>query len=161
HDRQRARNDREAGHDDFIAGLQVEQRHRQLQRNRAIGDGDAMLAAAIGRPLPLELLNVRPRAGDPASSQRLGDELDLAFAQPRLIDGDNFGRGPGAQKRSFPAPPGYGPCLISSSTRSSRTLKPCPPPTAISMSPTPISRVVTSSRPSVYTSTAHRPRRTI
>src|SRR3954467_2965738 len=97
-----------------------------------------MLTTAVGRPGLFELLDVRTCAGDPARGQRLGDELHVARRDHRLVDGN--------QKRSFSAPPGYGPCLISSSTRSCCTRNPWPPPTETMMSPVRIARVATSSR---------------
>src|SRR6266849_10973050 len=100
-----------------------------------------MLATTVGRPARLEGVDLWPGARDPAGAQGVHHRRIVLLGQERLIDRD--------QKRSFSAPPGYGPCLISSKTVSSSTRKPWPPPTAIRMSPTRSSHVVTTRRSSV------------
>ena len=140
----RARDDGERGQDDLVAGLQVEQADGDLQGHAAVRDRDAVRSTAIVRPTRFEGFDVRPGARDPTRPQRLHHRRVVGFGQQRLIHGDD--RGDHAQKRSFSAPPGYGPCLTSSSTVSSRTRKPWPPATAIRMSPARSSRVATTCR---------------
>ena len=88
-DRQRARDDGEGRHDDLVARLQIEQRHRYLQRHRAVGNRDAMPTPAVAGPAILESLDVRPSARDPTSLQGLRHKLQLTRPDPRLIDGDH------------------------------------------------------------------------
>src|SRR5205823_8483574 len=100
-----------------------------------------MLAPAIRRPALLECLDVRSSPRDPSGPQGLHHRREVRLSQQRLINW--------YQNRSLVVvSPRYGPCLISSSTRSSTTRNPCPPLTAITMSPAASSRVPTSRRSS-------------
>ena len=80
----------EGRHNDRVARTDIEGGDGQLQRARAVGDGDAVGAAGGGREPLFELANERPGRRYPAGVDTRVHVFPFVAGEKRLVHGDEI-----------------------------------------------------------------------